>query len=256
MKLYFFVYLALFLGFCVIFFIGKAAKKHDLIDVFWGIGFVVAAVFSWILGTKSNVGTVLTILTVVWGIRLSWYLAHRNIGKPEDFRYKAMRDRWPEKFELMMFLRIYMLQFALNVLIGFPVVYTNLEKAFPNNVMLYLGIAIWLVGFLFEVIGDEQLRRFKLNPENRGKLISTGLWAWTRHPNYFGETLIWWGIFIAAISVDLSRFWLIFSPIVITYLMLFVSGVPMLERKYEGREDWEAYKKRTSKFLPLPPKKF
>ena len=103
------------------------------------------------------------------------------------------------------------------------------------------------------MIGDEQLRRFKQNPENKGKLITTGLWAWTRHPNYFGEAVLWWGIYLISLSADPGRFWLIFSPLVITLLLLFVSGVPMLEKKYEGREDWEAYKRRTSKFFPLPP---
>lgn len=255
MKLYLIVYAVLFIGFCVTFLIGKQSKKHDLIDIFWGLGFVLSAIFSWFLGTKSVVATVLTILTLIWGARLSWHLGRRNVGKPEDFRYQAMRERWTDKFELMMFFRMYLLQFVLNVIIGFPIVYTNLEKAETHNVLLYIGLGIWLIGFLFEAIGDEQLRRFKLKTENKGKLIQSGLWTWTRHPNYFGESMIWWGVFIISLSVDLMRFWLVFSPLTITLLLLFVSGVPMLEAKYEGRADWEAYKKRTSKFFPLPPKK-
>ncbi len=255
MMKYLLVYAVLLAGFCLVFLIGKRSRKHDLIDIFWGLGFVLSAILSWLLGTRSLAAGAITLLTLLWGGRLSWYLAHRNLGKPEDFRYQAMRQRWKRRFELVMFLRMYLLQFALNALIGFPIVYTNLEPSGGPGLLLSLGILVWLTGFLFEVIGDEQLRRFKQNPENKGRLITTGLWAWTRHPNYFGEAVLWWGIYLIALSADPGRFWLIFSPAAITLLLLFVSGVPMLERKYEGRADWEAYKKRTSKFFPRPPGK-
>jgi steroid 5-alpha reductase family enzyme len=256
MNHYLIVYAILFVCFCIAFFIGKHAKKHDIIDIFWGLGFVISGLISWLLGTKSIPGSIITILTAIWGIRLTWHLARRNIGKMEDFRYQDMRKRWKNNFELNMFFRMYMFQFVLNAIIGFPIVFTNLEVTKPSfNLMLYIGIGVWLIGFIFEVVGDEQLRQFKSKPENKGKLITTGLWAWTRHPNYFGESLIWWGIFAISLSVDYTRFWLIISPLIITIFLLFVSGVPLLEKKYEGRVDWEAYKKQTSKFFPFPPKK-
>ena len=148
----------------------------------------------------------------------------------------------------------YLVQFILNVLVGFPIVYVNLEGARGHNLLTWLGMALWFIGFFFEAVGDEQLRRFKLNPDSKGKLMTTGLWAWTRHPNYFGESVMWWGIFVIGLSGDLGRVWLIFSPLLMTFLLLFVSGVPLLEKKYAGRPDWETYAKRTSKFFPLPPK--
>ena len=251
---YFLVYLILLGAFALVFLIGKRKKKHDYIDIFWGLGFISAAVISYLLGSKPAGGLLMTLLVLLWGGRLSFYLAKRNIGKPEDFRYKAMREKWKKRFELVMFFRMYLLQFALNAIIGFPIVYVNLQGAKSPDFFTWLGFAVWLSGFAFEVVGDGQLRRFKLKPESKGKLMTTGLWAWTRHPNYFGEVVMWWGIFFISLTGDFSRFWLIFSPLLITYLLINVSGVPMLERKYEGRTDWEAYKKRTSKFFPKPPK--
>ena len=254
MNHYLWVYLLLFLGFCLTFLVGRHRKKHDLIDIFWGLGFVISALASFLLGPRSPGALLITLTVLLWGLRLSIHLAARNLNKPEDFRYQAMRQKWPRRFELVMFLRIYLLQFVLNALIGFPVVYTNLEPAGQPGILLYLGLAVFLTGFLFEAIGDEQLRRFKSRPENKGRLMTEGLWAWTRHPNYFGEALLWWGICLMALGTGPGRWWLLFSPLIITLLLLFVSGVPMLEKKYEGRADWAAYKDRTSKFIPRPPR--
>ena len=153
-----------------------------------------------------------------------------------------------------MFLRVYLLQFALIAVIGFPIVYTNLLGAGDLGFFAWLGLLVWLAGLAFEVIGDEQLRRFKSKPGSKGRLMTTGLWAWTRHPNYFGEALSWWGMFLISLSGGIGRFWLVFSPMVITLLLTRVSGVPLLEKKYEGREDWEAYKRRTARFFPRPPR--
>lgn len=237
------------------FLIGKRQKKHDLIDIFWGLGIVPAALLSWLLGRRSFSGSLMTLLTILWGGRLSLHLARRNIGKPEGFRYRAMRDRWQQRFELVMYLKIYLLQFALNAVIGFPIVYVNLQGAEASDLFTWLGLAIWTAGFAFEVVGDAQLRRFKAQPANQGKLLTTGFWAWSRHPNYFGEALLWWGLFLISLTGDISRLWLIFSPALITFLLLRVSGVPLLEQKYAGRPDWEAYKTRTGKFIPLPPRR-
>ena len=251
---YLLVYLILLLGFVVVFQIGRNKKKHDFIDIFWGLGFILAAAVSYLLGSKPASGLLMGVLVLIWGGRLSYYLGRRNIGRPEDFRYKAMREKWKKRFELVMFFRMYLLQFLLNAIIGFPIVYVNLQGARSPDFFTWLGLIVWLCGFAFEVIGDEQLRRFKLKPEGKGKLMTTGLWAWTRHPNYFGEALTWWGLFLISLTGDISRFWLIFSPLLITFLLVYVSGVPLLEKKYEGRADWEAYKKRTAKFIPRPPK--
>ena len=143
---------------------------------------------------------------------------------------------------------------VINVIVGFPVVYVNLEGTPKAGLILWLGFVVWVVGFFFEAVGDEQLRRFKARPENKGRLMTEGLWAWTRHPNYFGDAAIWWGIYLISLTGDLGRAWLVFSPLLMTFMLLYVSGVPLLEKKYEGRADWEAYTRRTSKFFPRPPK--
>ncbi len=251
---YIVVYLVLLAAFTLVFFIGKKKQKHDYLDIFWGMGFITAALISYLLGSKPANGGLMTLLVILWGGRLTYYLAKRNIGKPEDFRYKAMREKWKKNFELVMYFKMYLLQFALNAFIGFPIVFVNLQGARGPGFFTWLGFLVWLTGFAFEVIGDEQLRRFKGKPENKGKLMTTGLWALTRHPNYFGEAVIWWGLFIISLTGDFSRVFLIYSPLLITFLLVYVSGVPMLEKKYEGRADWEAYKKTTNKFLPGRPR--
>lgn len=251
---YFLVYLLLLGAFAGVFLIGKKNKKHDYVDILWGLGFALSALISWLAGPKSLPGGVMTLLTCIWGARLSLHLARRNIGKPEDFRYKAMRDKWVNRFEMVMFFKNYMTQFVINVIVGFPVVYVNLEGTPKAGLILWLGFVVWVVGFFFEAVGDEQLRRFKARPENKGRLMTEGLWAWTRHPNYFGDATMWWGIYLMSLSGDSGRAWLVFSPLLMTFMLLYVSGVPLLEKKYEGRADWEAYTRRTSKFFPRPPK--
>ena len=151
---------------------------------------------------------------------------------------------------------MYLLQFILNTAISFPVIYVNITNKVPFNALTVIGLVLWGIGFYFESVGGAQLKRFLSNPKNKGKLMTEGLWKFTRHPNYFGEATQWWGIYIIAIA-GLSNLWLIFSPIVITVLVRYISGVPLLEKKYDDRkrEDWEEYKRVTSIFVPMPPKK-
>ena len=153
-----------------------------------------------------------------------------------------------------MFVQIYLLQFFLNYLINLPTIVRNLEDLQDWNILATIGLLVWLTGFFFESVGDSQLRKFKADPANKGNLMTRGLWRYTRHPNYFGEATQWWGICLMAIS-DGRYIWLLVSPLAITLFLLFVSGVPMLEKKYAGRPDWEAYKAVTSKFFPLPVKR-
>ncbi len=254
MVKYLVVYAVLLLGFVLVFLAGRSKRKHDLIDIFWGMGFVVSGITAWLAGPRPRAGSLMLALVILWGARLSWHLARRNLGKPEDFRYLDMRQRWTNRFEAVMFVRIYLLQFALNALVGFPVVYVLLEGAPEPDAFTWLGMAVWAAGFAFEAVGDSQLQRFKAKPENRGKLMTTGLWALTRHPNYFGEALLWWGIFLMALTGHPGRAWLVFSPILMTVLLRYVSGVPLLEKKYQGRPDWEAYARRTAPFIPRRPR--
>lgn len=241
--------------FVVTFFYAQSQKNNGLIDIAWGLGFVVSAIISLLIGQPQGlVPLVMTAAVTIWGLRLTWFLARRNLGKPEDFRYANMRATWnPKTFYWRMFIQIYLLQLVLNFLINLTTVTANLKDIAGWNMLASSGLGVWVLGFTFEAVGDWQLKRFKANPQNKGKLIEQGLWRFSRHPNYFGEATQWWGIYLMAISGG-RNFWLFVSPLLITLFLLFISGVPMLEKKYAGRPDWEAYKRRTSMFIPWFPK--
>ncbi|MHB8963817.1 MAG: DUF1295 domain-containing protein [Saccharofermentanales bacterium] len=247
---------ALLAFFIITFVIAQARRNNGYIDIAWGAGFVLSAVLSFaISGQQEPVSYAITACVVLWGLRLTWYLARRNIGKPEDFRYAHMRASWnPKTFYIRMFVTIYLFQLVLSYLINLPVIVTNLQHPAGWNLFSTLGLAVWLLGFVFESVADRQLRDFKASPDSKGRLMTTGLWKYSRHPNYFGEATQWWGIFLMTVSVS-RNYWLFGSPLLITLFLVFVSGVPLLERKYAGRPDWEEYKQVTSKFIPWFPKK-
>lgn len=248
----------IFLYFLVFFIIGTAIKNNAIVDLGWGTGFVLSSAFA--LGTAAYLGQsldgisfLLLALVTLWGLRLSYHIFKRNHGKPEDFRYANFRKEWGKWVIPRAFLQVYLLQALMMMFIGSGVFYAIGVEHKTFHIGVFLGLLVWLVGYYFEVVGDRQLAEFKKNPESKGKIIKTGLWQYTRHPNYFGEATMWWGIFIIVFSTTGS--WLtIASPLVITTLLLFVSGVPLLEKKYEGNPEFEAYAKTTSKFLPWFPK--
>ncbi len=247
---------ALWLFFTGAFFVAQAKNNNGLQDVAWGMGFVVAALFSYLYSDlNSTNGLVITILVTIWGTRLSYYLFKRNWNAPEDKRYVAMRKKWGDKPRINAYFKVFMFQMLLLIIIVQPVLLANTTKSSGLEIINYVGIAIWLVGFFFQVVGDYQLKDFIANKKTKeNRLMTEGLWAYTRHPNYFGESAMWWGIFLISF-IELKSLFGIIGPITITFLLLFVSGVPMLEKRYEGRADYDEYKKRTSKFIPLPPKK-
>jgi len=168
-------------------------------------------------------------------------------------RYAILRKDWGKWFVLRSYLQIFLLQGMLLFVIAFPVLIINKGIGIEFNLLDFVGILVWILGFFFESVGDKQLSEFIKNPANKGKLMQQGLWQYTRHPNYFGEVTQWWGIWLIALNAPNGWFGII-GPIMITFLILFVSGVPLLEKKYAGRADFEEYKKRTSIFIPLPPK--
>lgn len=231
--------------------VAVAKKRNDVADVAWGLGFVVLAWLSFVLGSGNLRALVVSALVTVWGLRLSFHIHSRNRGKEEDFRYAQWRREW-KNFYLRSFLQVFLLQGVFLFVIAWPVVWINLADASTWMWWDLAGVIVWGIGFFFESVGDHQLARFKKQAGNKGKLITTGLWRYTRHPNYFGEAVQWWGIFLMAYSVD--GWMTVVSPLLITYLLRFVSGVPMLERKYAGHPQFEAYKRNTSAFFPLPSK--
>ena len=243
----------------VMFIISRIARRTDVVDAAWGPAFVVAAVSAWVVSPFDvpvglNVQTLVTMLVIIWAARLSYTITRRLLKKPEDQRYVALRNQWNGNEFANTYMRIFATQAVLATVISSALIHINLSLPTTLNVYAYLGLAIWLIGFFFESIGDLQLKTFLADPKNKGKLMTSGLWSYTRHPNYFGEATMWWGVFVIALSVPYG--WLaIVTPVVITYLLLFVSGVPMTEKAFEGKPGWNTYKKRTSKFLPLPPNK-
>jgi steroid 5-alpha reductase family enzyme len=267
--------LILFAYMTVWFIVSLILKRNDVADIAWGLGFVMLAWVSYLIYEPLGIKPLLVnVLVTIWGSRLAFHIFLRNSRKPEDSRYAAWRKDWGVFVYIRSFFQVYMLQGFLLFLIAIPILVINqshsvlettsivgsvtgvlLLPAFADVSYLdLLGLSVWLFGFYFEVVGDWQLKQFVSKKQNKGKIMTEGLWKYTRHPNYFGEATMWWGIFILGLASSATLATLI-SPITITFLILFVSGVPMLEKKYQGRKDFEAYKKRTSVFVPWFSKK-
>ena len=233
-----------------LFILSLIKKDNSIVDIAYGVGFILIAL------SISNFTTLPQILIgaciTIWGLRLAIRIYKRNKGKPEDFRYKKWRETW-KWFKTRSFFQIYVLQGAIIIGISSVTIAVNSNVNHGNPVIILLGLALWLVGFYFEAVGDHELDQFIKNPENKGKIMDKGLWAYTRHPNYFGEVTMWWGLYLIALST--GAWWAIISPVIITYLLLKVSGIPMLEEKYKGNELYEAYQQRTNAFFPWKPKR-
>lgn len=233
-------------------------KRNDLADVIWGLLFVVSALSAWLFAAQDKNGDprsmICFALTCAWAVRLSYHIGRRWFShKSEDIRYRNMRKGWGKNWIVPSYTRVFVMQGLISLIINMPMLWILSQPAQEMDVFAYLGIAVWLTGFIFESVGDAQLKAFKAKPENKGKLMTTGLWSWSRHPNYFGEVVQWWGIFLFAAALPMG-FVTILSPVAITFLILKVSGVPMLEKLMEGRPGSEEYRRRTSIFFPRPPK--
>jgi steroid 5-alpha reductase family enzyme len=230
-------------------------KDNSIVDVAWGIGFVLVAILTFFLGPGFIwLHILVTGLVCLWGLRLALYIYMRNKGKGEDYRYARWRKNWGKTFVWRSYLQIFMLQGFFMLIISYPVILVNNSEDRGFSPWVALGVGIWLIGFLFEAIGDYQLARFKKNPQNKGKIMASGLWRFTRHPNYFGEVTLWWGIFLIALPLE-NGWTAVVSPLLVTLLLLRVSGVSMLEKKYAGNPDFAQYARRTSAFIPWFPKK-
>jgi steroid 5-alpha reductase family enzyme len=235
------------------FVISLLIKRNDIADIAWGLGFVAIVFFLYFTHTPTLQSGIVYILTIIWGIRLAIHIGLRSKGKTEDFRYKKWRDEWGKYFVLRSFLQVYLLQGFFMWVISLPIIVVSTLKNQTTSPFILAGSIIWLVGFLFESIGDYQLMLFVKRKQNKSDIMQTGLWKYTRHPNYFGEVLVWWGIFIIVVPLPYG-IWAIMSPITISFLLLYVSGIPMLEAKYEHNQAFQAYKKRTSAFFPMLPR--
>ena len=232
--------------------VSLALKDASIVDIFWGGGFVVVA---WVCYFNTNGFAqrklLLTTLVTIWGVRLAIYLFWRNHGKGEDYRYQAMRKRI-KNFPLLSLPIVFIFQGVLIWLISLPIQFAQ-TRAEDLTVFDLLGVALWAIGLMFEAVGDWQLARFKADPNNKGKVMAGGLWRYTRHPNYFGDALLWWGLFCFALP---SGWWTIISPLAMTTLLLKISGVALLEKTLaKTKPQYEAYVRRTNAFLPWFPRK-
>ncbi|HQR30283.1 MAG TPA: DUF1295 domain-containing protein [Anaeromyxobacteraceae bacterium] len=230
-------------------------RDASIADVFWGPGFVVVALVSAWLSPPSGRATLLVVLTAAWGLRLAFHIGTRwRKKKEEDRRYQAMRAGWGDRFPLVSLFTVFLLQGALLWVVSLPLqAGAAMGASRPLGIADALGTLVFAVGLGFEAVGDAQLARFLADPSNRGKVMQTGLWRYTRHPNYFGDALVWWGLGIVGASAGAP--WSLVGPALMTFLLVRVSGVSLLEKDIAGRRpEYVAYVRRTSAFLPRPPR--
>ncbi len=232
-------------------------RNSSIVDIFWGPGFVMVG---WVAFALANGSTprklLLMLLVTLWGLRLGGYILSRNFGKPEDFRYQAWREEAGAKWWWFSFFKVFLLQGVLMWIISIPLLQAQFHTS-PTGLTLldYVATGLWIVGFFFETVGDAQMARFKGDPANKGKVLNTGVWRYTRHPNYFGEAVQWWAYFLFALATPFGIV-VIYAPILMTYLLLNVSGVALLEKTLKDvKPQYREYIETTSAFIPWFPRR-
>lgn len=236
----------------LVFLVGRRLRRYDIVDVAWGLVFIVIAVTAVAFNQSYDLASILVLgLVMIWGFRLSYHIAQRiRATTMEDKRYVAMRSKWRSGNEdLAIYLRIYLTQGLLATIVSLPVLVIAVAPVAIPPPFLVVGLLLWLVGFSLEVLADRQLRRFIRNPAHKGQLMTAGLWRYSRHPNYFGELTQWWAIGLIGLALPLGWIGLI-GPLLISYLIIFVSGVPPMEKAFAGRAGWDEYRRRTSVLIP------
>jgi steroid 5-alpha reductase family enzyme len=228
-------------------------RDASIVDIWWGPGFALISLTTYALSDGGH--ALATALTVIWGLRLGLYLLVRNAGHGEDPRYQAMRRHHGERFPVVSLVTVFALQGTLMWFVSLPVQVANHGGPGDLTALTTLGFVLWGVGLFFEAVGDLQLARFKADPSNQGKVMDRGLWRYTRHPNYFGDSCAWWGIWLVCLGSPGVLF-TVLSPVVMTVFLLKISGVALLERSiHKRRPEYVEYQRRTSAFIPMPPKR-
>jgi len=232
-------------------------KDASIVDIFWGAGFVVSTWVYFALTPDGSAGRkwLISILVTIWGLRLSLYILYRNWGKGEDFRYRKWRDEAGRRWWWQSYFKVFLLQGLLMWIISAPLLAAQIGVAPDGMTFLdWAAVALWSIGFFFEAVGDLQMARFKADPTNKGKVLNTGVWRYTRHPNYFGDATQWWAYYLVAAAA--GGLWTIWSPIVMTLLLLRVSGVALLEKTLTvTKPQYQEYIETTNSFVPWFPKK-
>ena len=240
----------------VVWLISLKMRDASIVDIAWGSGFVVVGWVSfWLSDGNSTRSLLLTVLTTIWGLRLAFYLAKRNLGHGEDFRYQAMRRKHGSKFSFVSLYTVFGVQGLLMWIVSLPVQLGQVRETPNIGVVGVVGALAWCVGMFFEAVGDAQLAKFKRNPANKGLVMNRGLWRYTRHPNYFGDSCVWAGLGLIAAESRLGIIGLV-GPVVMTFLLVKVSGAALLDRAMLKRKPgYETYVATTSGFIPRPPRR-
>jgi steroid 5-alpha reductase family enzyme len=228
-------------------------KNSSIVDIFWGTGFVLVNLSAFFYSQQSTQQTLVTMIVTLWGLRLSIHIFLRNHGKPEDFRYAQWRTESGPRWWWISFFKVFFLQSILMWIIAAPLLAVQtVANVSSHMVVNIVGIAVWAIGFFFEAVSDYQLAAFKSDSRNAGKVMNGGLWRYSRHPNYFGDTVQWWGFYVIAAAS--GSWWTLFSPVIMTILLLRISGVTLLEKTMKTRPGYEEYMRATNAFFPWPPK--
>ncbi len=237
----------------VTFAVARRIGRYNVVDVAWGVGFVAVAAVAAALGRGDATRRwLLLALVAIWGLRLAWHIQRKTAGKGEDPRYAALL-RGATLAAIVR--KVFVLQAFIGWFVSFPLQLSAVTGPTPDPLIAVaaVGVAVWLVGFAFEAVGDGQLRTFKSDPANRGVVLDGGLWAWTRHPNYFGDAAVWWGLWL----ITLNGWWALAtvgSPLLMTYFLMYVSGARLTEKLMAGRPGFDEYRQRTAFFFPRPPR--
>lgn len=237
----------------VTFAVGVRKRMHRVVDVAWGLAFAAVAAATYGMSDGGARALLLAVLTAVWGLRLAGHIAWRGRGHGEDPRYERMLAKAPGNRNLYALRMVYLLQAALVWLVSLPVQAGSYATGGLGPLAL-VGTLLWLTGIAFEAVGDHQLARFKADPAHRGRIMDRGLWSWTRHPNYFGDFCVWWGIYLVAAGSVGAAAVSVVAPLVMSYLLIAGSGKRLLERHMADRPGYAAYRERTSGFFPRPPR--
>jgi steroid 5-alpha reductase family enzyme len=231
-------------------------RNSSIVDIFWGLGFVAAG---WVYFALAHDGLparklLVALLVTIWGLRLALHVFFRNRGKGEDYRYQRWRENAGSAWWWLSFFKVFALQGMLLWLVSAPLLGAQWYSSSDSFTWVdVLAVVMWVLGFVFEAVGDWQLTRFKANPANRGRVLMTGLWRYTRHPNYFGDSTQWWAYYLFSLAA--GAWWTVLSPIVMTFLLLRVSGVALLEKDLtKVKPGYKEYVERTSTFIPWPPR--
>ncbi len=232
-------------------------KNVSIVDIFWGFGFVIINTsYVFMTGEINTRKILILILVSIWGLRLAIYLAYRNIGKGEDYRYQEFRKNYgPKRYWWFSYFQVFLLQGILMMIVSLPLLGINSSNSNGSlNTLDYLGVLVWLIGFTFEAGGDFQLACFKKNTNNKGKVLNTGFWKYTRHPNYFGDSTVW--LAFAIFSIAAGSYWQVLGTIVMIILIIKVSGVSLLEKTLKNTKPrYIDYIQKTNSFFPWFPKK-